>query len=107
MRRTDALRALAFAVAASLPACAGSVSQFPEPPPDAQAADAARSLQDLLSRLDILIATRDEDDSLAPALLAEARALRSEALAALAAGDEALARDFLEAAIVLFGDTPR
>lgn len=107
MRRTDTLRALVFVAAATLTACAGSVSQFPEPPPDAEAAHTARSLQDLLSRLDILIATRDEDDSVSPALIAEARALRSEALAALAAGDDALARDFLEAAIVLFGDAPR
>jgi hypothetical protein len=60
-------------------------------------------VQDLLARLEILIAGGDTDGR-GGALLSEARALRIEALAALAAGDDTLARDLLSAAIALFGD---
>ena len=109
MRGTDLLRVLVL-VTAGLTACAGGapVPREPDvPPPEAGAAHATDSFQDLLSRLDILIATADGDGSVSAALLTEARALRMEALAALAAGDETMANEFLVAAIALFGNGAR
>jgi hypothetical protein len=106
MRATDLLRA-AVLVTAGLCACAGggSTPRAPdEPPPRAGVADPAAAFQDLLARLDILIADHDGDGSVSGVLLAEARALRIQALSALAAGDNALAHDFLVAAIALFGE---
>lgn len=91
-------------------ACAGggpAVRPPVDPAVEAASSAAADAFQDLLSRLDLLIAAADADGTPPAALLAEARALRIEALAALAAGDDALARDFLAAAIALFGDDPR
>ena len=103
--RTDLFRILTAAIAIAVAGCAGA------PPPEreaaattAAAAGEADTIEDLIARLDVLIATSDGDTSLQPALLAEARALRSEAIAAMANGDEALARDFIHAAIALFGE---
>jgi hypothetical protein len=106
MRGRGGLCAIAaLAVAAGLAACAG---QGPSPrAPDAgvdATAPAARIVEDLLARLDVLIAAGDEDGSASRARLAEARALRVEALAALASGDDALACDLLRAALALFGE---
>ncbi len=102
MRRTDLLRPVALAAAITLSACAGTGT--PPRAPETPASTNDAPLQDLLARLEILIANDEAHGSLPDAVLAEARALRVEALAALAAGDERLAIDLLTAAIALFGD---
>ncbi len=98
---------LPAAIAIAVAGCAGA------PPPAHEAAAAtttvpggADTIEDLIARLDVLIAASDGDASLPPVLLAEARALRNEAIAAMADGDETLARDFIHAAIALFGEAP-
>jgi predicted small lipoprotein YifL len=105
MRRTDLARLVALAAVTALSACAGA-----GPPPRAPATPpesvSTVPVQDLLAHLEILIAAGDADASRPGTVLAEARALRAEALAALAAGDESLATDLLTAAIALFGDGP-
>ena len=96
---------LPAAIAIAAAGCAGA----PPPAHEAAVATAAApgetdTIDDLITRLDVLIATGDGDASLPPALLAEARALRDEAIAAMANGDETLAREFIHAAIALFGE---
>ncbi len=104
MRGNPRLRSLALILAAAVTACAGDgpgPSPPVEPAPLTESAAEAGSLQELLARLDVLIAGHGEHDA-PPGRTAEARALRTEALALMAAGDGALARDLLNAAIALF-----
>jgi hypothetical protein len=65
-----------------------------------EAGSVGRSCEELLARLDVLIANHDSAQHPGSGL-AEARALRGEAVALLATGDESLAREFLISAIAL------
>lgn len=105
MRAIDRVRDLAVLGALACLACAGAgtpsrTSYEPLSHPDAISAEAV-SFQDLLSRLDILIASVD-DGGTSRVRVSEARALRLEAMTLLANGDEILACDLLRAAIALF-----
>lgn len=102
MRSVDRLFLPLLIASASLISCAGGGGPPPAPPDAAAVQDG--DIQDLLAKLDILIAAGDGDASVPGAVLAEARSLRVEALSALAAGDDALARDLLVSAVALFGD---
>jgi hypothetical protein len=100
MGRGERARIAPLLLAAFVTACAGSAPDpVSEPTPTAEAGD--ERCEALLARLDQLIAGHTAGAPGDTALLAEARALRSEAVEQLAAGDEQLARDLLTAAVAL------
>jgi len=103
MQRVDRLLLPLLLASAALVSCAGGGGP-PAATGDSASVQSRNDFQDLLARLDILIAASDGDASVPGAVVAEARALRIEALSALAAGDDALAHDLLTSAIALFGD---
>lgn len=98
-------RGLGAALGTLVLACGGTTP----PPAPSRLAPAASvealatqpACEELLARLNVLIAACDDGRACHAGDLAEARALRDESVVLLATGDDALARELLTSAIAL------